>query len=183
MSSGSRVFLCADRLVRARVLYEACGVDPQAVYRGEIRCPCVPRAKSVARVYQWLVADSVERVRQEEGEHVISSDRHDGLVFECRALRGGRGRVAEELGTADLSAPLSVGLTLRRTCVSQKPVYRMSGHGDYRSCPGIEPGERGRMRGGAPPRASSTVDETEVSSTARRGARPGRLRHAPNGNG
>jgi hypothetical protein len=31
VSSGSRVFLCADRLARARVLYEACGVDPQAV--------------------------------------------------------------------------------------------------------------------------------------------------------
>ena len=31
VSLGSRVFLCADRLVRARVLYEACGVDPQAV--------------------------------------------------------------------------------------------------------------------------------------------------------
>ena len=38
---------------------------------------------------------------------------------------------------------LSVALTLRRTCVSQKPVYsvhmlayRVSGHGDYRSCPG-----------------------------------------------
>jgi hypothetical protein len=31
VSSGSRVFLCADWLARARVLYEACGVDPQAV--------------------------------------------------------------------------------------------------------------------------------------------------------
>jgi len=31
VTSGSRVFLCADRLARARVLYEACGVDPQAV--------------------------------------------------------------------------------------------------------------------------------------------------------
>ena len=39
MSLGSRVFLCADRLARARVLYEACGVDPQAVYR---RCPSPP---------------------------------------------------------------------------------------------------------------------------------------------
>jgi hypothetical protein len=29
--SGSRVFLCAEWLARARVLYEACGVDPQAV--------------------------------------------------------------------------------------------------------------------------------------------------------
>ncbi len=27
----SRVFLCAEWLARARVLYEACGVDPQAV--------------------------------------------------------------------------------------------------------------------------------------------------------
>jgi len=46
-------------------------------------------------------------------------------------------------GSAILSAPLSVALTLRRTCVSQKPVYsvhmlvyRVSGHEDYRSCPG-----------------------------------------------
>jgi hypothetical protein len=46
---------------------------------------------------QWLVADSVECVWQEEGEHVVSSDRHDGLAFECRALCDDRGGIAEKL--------------------------------------------------------------------------------------
>lgn len=46
---------------------------------------------------QWLVADSVECVRQEESEHVIGSDQHGGLAFECRALCDDRGGIAGEL--------------------------------------------------------------------------------------
>ena len=70
VSSGSRVFLCADRLARARVLYEACGVDPQAVRQFQLApvavlgavAPVRPRDKSALLAYfhalckQWRAA-------------------------------------------------------------------------------------------------------------------------------